>query len=182
MSEYQPRNRAIREMLAPNGPFRTCPVTTEAVALPLHSHLVAPDKPTVVAQTARKRRNLICYLTDLQWHDAVFLLKCAPSTGLAPAERRFERRWRRVRVLHDDATRLLANPRVLPANSARRLYGRPVKHLLRKNRDLGRPEHIPNLVGKKRGSPSSDGKRSCRCVPARLGREPFPQFGPSLPP
>ena len=77
----------------PNGPFRTCPVTTEAVALPLHSHLVAPDKPTVVAQTARKRRNLICYLTDSQWHDAVFLLKCAPSTRASRQAKRLLSGW-----------------------------------------------------------------------------------------
>ena len=37
----------------PNGPFRTCPVTTEAVAAPLHPLPVAPANPTVVAPNAR---------------------------------------------------------------------------------------------------------------------------------
>jgi hypothetical protein len=43
----------------PNGPFRTCQVPTEAVAVPLHSLHVAPDKPTVVAPNARKQAGLI---------------------------------------------------------------------------------------------------------------------------
>jgi hypothetical protein len=43
----------------PNGPFRTCPVTTEAVAVPLHSPHVAPDKPTVVAPIAREQAVLV---------------------------------------------------------------------------------------------------------------------------
>jgi hypothetical protein len=38
----------------PFGPFRTCPLTTEAVAAPLHPLHVAPDKPTVVAPNARE--------------------------------------------------------------------------------------------------------------------------------
>jgi hypothetical protein len=39
----------------PNGPFRTCQVSTEADAVPLHSLHVAPDKPTVVALNASKQ-------------------------------------------------------------------------------------------------------------------------------
>jgi hypothetical protein len=43
----------------PNGPFRTCQVTTEALAVPLHSLHVAPDKPTVVAPNAREQATLL---------------------------------------------------------------------------------------------------------------------------
>jgi len=45
----------------PNGPFRTCQVPTEAVALPLHSLHVAPDKPTVVAPNARKQTTILLW-------------------------------------------------------------------------------------------------------------------------
>ena len=39
----------------PNGPFRTCPVTTEAVAAPLHPVHVAPARPTLVAPNAKEQ-------------------------------------------------------------------------------------------------------------------------------
>jgi hypothetical protein len=50
------RRRLLFSAKMPNGPFRTCPVTTEAVAAPLHPVHVAPAKPTVVAPNARAPR------------------------------------------------------------------------------------------------------------------------------
>jgi hypothetical protein len=43
----------------PNGPIRTCPVTREAVAVPLHPVHVAPAKPTLVAPNAREQARSI---------------------------------------------------------------------------------------------------------------------------
>jgi len=43
----------------PTGPFRTCQVPTEAVAVPLHSLHVAPDNPTVVAPNAREQAHIL---------------------------------------------------------------------------------------------------------------------------
>jgi hypothetical protein len=76
----------------PNGPFRTCPVTTEAVAAPLHPLHVAPAMPTVVAPNARDQATLLgeCR-TDSQlestpefqaWISCQFLVF---RTGLTPA-------------------------------------------------------------------------------------------------
>src|ERR1700722_16042048 len=47
------RRRCLFPAEEPNGPFRTCPVTTEAVAAPLHPFHVAPEKPNVVAPIRR---------------------------------------------------------------------------------------------------------------------------------
>src|SRR3954453_10528724 len=49
----------------PNGPFRTSMVTTEAVAVPLHSPHDAPAKPTVVAPNARKQASILsCFVSN----------------------------------------------------------------------------------------------------------------------
>jgi hypothetical protein len=55
------RRRYLFSAEVPFGPFRTCPLTTEAVAAPLHPHHVAPDKPTVVAPNAREH---VVYLRE----------------------------------------------------------------------------------------------------------------------
>ena len=52
----------------PNGPIRTCPVTRDAVAVPLHPVHVAPAKPTLVAPNAREQASRIGkWQTDSQW-------------------------------------------------------------------------------------------------------------------